>query len=130
MLVGIKKKYMKRIDIILDSNLRNQFVDYLQNSEEFLDWCDNEMENTQPIKEDYEFSIVIWRYLEDKLDSFIDDNNLSVVESYLSEDAEDYFQSISDLDNLYKILAYLEHSGLDVEQLAEDCNYMQEKYIW
>ena len=132
MLVGIKKKMnkLRRIDIIFGDILCPKFINFV-NQTDFLDWVDIEIsENPQYDLVNYQFTEVMWRYLDYQLDEFIDQNLLDVEENWLKDEAKRFFKNSDNDENLYSILSQLEKYGLDVEQLASDCNYIEEKYIW
>ena len=121
---------LRRIDIIFDDILCPKFVNFL-NQIDFLDWVDIEIdENPQYDLVNYQFTEVMWRYLDYQLNEFIDQNLLDVEENWLKDEAKRFFKNLDNDENLYSILSQLEKYGLDVEQLASDCNYIEEKYIW
>ena len=132
MLVGIKKKMdkLRRIDIIFDDILCPKFVNFL-NQTNFLDWVDTEIDVSPEYSLiNYRFTIVMWRYLDYQLDEFVDQYQLDVEETWLKDEVKRFFKNSDNDENLYSILSQLEKYGLDVEQLASDCNYIEEKYIF
>ena len=121
---------LRRIDIIFDDILCPKFVNFV-NQINFLDWVDTEIDVSPEYSlVNYEFTIVMWRYLDYQLDEFIDQYQLDVEEIWLKDEAKRFFKNSDNDKNLYSILSQLEKNGLDVEQLASDCNYIEEKYIW
>ena len=127
----LKKKMnkLRRIDIIFGDMLCPKFINFV-NQTDFLDWVDIEIsENPQYDLVNYQFTEVMWRYLNYQLDEFITQYQLDVEENWLKAEAKSLFKN-SDEENLYVILSHLEKNGLDVEQLALDCDYIEDKYIW